>query len=178
MNPKRLSPDRQAMAAAFVGDVRNLAFAFARRNARDVPAADIVGEALVALVYAASLFDPARGVPFENWAKLVIRQAMVKAAYRWRRWGLPGSGDDEPLDTIDHRPAPEPDRQEDLEHDIDRLRRVVPPKLYELLRLHHVEGLTLTEIGKRRGLSRSRIGQLIEKGTEQARRMLPGLCEA
>jgi hypothetical protein len=36
----------------------------------------------------------------------------------------------------------------------------------------------LTEIGKRRALSRSRIGQLIEKGRGEARLVLSGLCEA
>jgi RNA polymerase sigma factor (sigma-70 family) len=75
---------------------------------------DLVGEARLALVCAATKFNPARGRPFASFASAVIRNALVKAVRRHQpHRSLTNSGRRamQPL----ARPLPDPDAAADVQ---------------------------------------------------------------
>src|SRR6476619_778695 len=84
----------QRRVQAFSPIAYQMARAFRRNRARDIPSDDLIGEALYGLTYAAGMYDEDRGVPFPAYASQVVRHRLVNAIISWRRqrWihGLPG----------------------------------------------------------------------------------------
>lgn len=176
--PPPLDSSRQALVVGFIQDTRRLACAFHRRHAPDVPSDEIIAEAAAGLAYAAALFDPARGVPFAGYAKLVIHHKMMHAAACWRRWRKAGPWptDDDGQD-MDAPAAPESDpcAQIDAAEQMARVRGALPARSYKVLRLRFTDELTLQRIGQRLGVGPERARQLEADAIEQARREL---CQA
>jgi len=157
-----------------------LAWKFARHNARDVPADELISEALYGLTYAAGLFDESRGVPFGAYATLVIRHRLIHAIIRWRRarriivplpvrFGSEG----ETWEAEDRNPPPEAHVGAAAREMCERVRRILPARWYTALRLYHAEGYSLSEVAARMGITRNRVRQLLDKAQDQARESFP-----
>ena len=81
-------------------------------TARDVPADELISEALFGLTYAAGRYDEDRHVPFGAYANMVIRHRLIQTVIRWRdkRFApLPdwSESSGEPWEAADYRPAPD-----------------------------------------------------------------------
>lgn len=176
-----LDPLDRALVEQHQSLAYRLAWYYARNRARDVPADELIAEALYGLTYAAGLFCESRRVPFPAYATLVIRHRLTHAVRTWRRAArevpypaAPLSGD-EPWEAPDYRP--EPDLGVGAREMCDRIRRLLPAQWYAILRLHHAEGRTFQEIANHFGLSRQRIRQLFAKATTRVRRHFPDWAE-
>jgi RNA polymerase sigma factor (sigma-70 family) len=160
--------------------VEALAWQQFRRCRRTVPLEELIGDAQLALAYAAGLFDEGKGVPFGAYATMVIRHRLVQAVTAWRRGGrldhvpftdlaggcLPG----EPLGFDPACPRTREAGQEAATRELlDRVRRTLPPRWFTLLQLYFSEERTLEEIGEQFGVSRERVRQLVAKAIARAR---------
>jgi RNA polymerase sigma factor (sigma-70 family) len=156
-----------------------LAWRIARHDARDVPADELVAEALLGLTYAASRYDEARQVPFTAYATRVIRHCVGHAVARWRRRArfVPLAErtweGDEAWESRERKSPPDPSGRSSARDVCDRLQRALPRRLFQVLYWHHVKGLDAQQISERLGLSRSRAWQLLAKATALARVRIP-----
>jgi len=183
---RRLGPADHLLVRQFTPLARHLAWRFARRRAPDLPADELIAEALFGLTYAASVYDEAREVPFGAFATLVIRHRLTHRTRSWRR--------DRRLSTTRRRPADLTDNDDEVWDELrevedrrppkpwsstaaageacERVRRVLPARSYAVLYQYHAEGCTLREIGERLGLTRERVRQIINKAIDLAREQL------
>ena len=175
---KPLDDAGQRRVSANLGLAYKLGWQFARRYARDLPADELIAEALYALTYAAGLYDPARNVPFPAYAALVIRHRLINAIREWRRGrrreALPpghdpdsGHWEAEYPTTVDIPTAAAAGEMCDL------VRRVLPPRLFDALRLYHAEGHSMDEIGGRLGVSKQRVSRMLVQAIDQVRKRFP-----
>ena len=176
-HPRPLDVPAQERAVAFTHLAYQLAWWFARNTARDVPADELISEALFGLTYAAGRYDEDRHVPFGAYANMVIRHRLIQTVIRWRdrRFApLPewSESSGEPWEAADYRPTPDLCARAAASELCDRVRRALPPRWYKALRLYYSDGLTLEEVGLRLGISRQRVAQVIIKATELAREAL------
>jgi RNA polymerase sigma factor (sigma-70 family) len=156
-----------------------VAWRFARSKARDVPADDLIGEALLGLTYAAAMYDDGRSVPFSAYARLVIHHRLIHWVRVWRRGRRlrlhrpepDENGDNAVWDAEDRHPRPDPAAGATARELCERIRRVLPAHLYAILHEYHAEGQTLREIGERLGISRQRVQQLLDKAADRAREL-------
>jgi RNA polymerase sigma factor (sigma-70 family) len=162
-----------------------LAWRTHRQHARDVPVDELIAEALYGLTYAAGLFDQTRRVPFVAYAALVLRHRLTHFVRAWRRAAArvgpyPGQAyeDDTPWEAADDNPDPDPVNGLAAREMCDRVRRVLPRQWYAVLRLYHAEGRTCQQIGRKFGVSRQRIQQVLIAATERARLSFPEWAEA
>jgi RNA polymerase sigma factor (sigma-70 family) len=181
----RLDEAAQERAQSHLHLVRILARQEYRRCSRTVPLEELLGEAGVALSYAAGLYDAARDVPFGAYATMVIRHRLVRAVTAWRRGGrldhvrftdLAATPDGVGLMDFDP-PCPrarEPYQVAVTQELLGHVRRVLPARWFRLLRLHYACGYTLEEIGELLGISRQRAQQLLVQALIRARRHRPG----
>lgn len=156
-----------------------LAWRFARRNARDLPADELISEALYGLTYASGLFKEERGVPFGAYARIVIRHRLIQLTLSWRRnrracqfptIATPAG----PIEVeAEDRPAPDQCAGAAVKEMCDRVREILPARLYDVLRLYHGEGYTLEEVGTRLGITRQRVTQLVNIARNQVRLRFP-----
>jgi RNA polymerase sigma factor (sigma-70 family) len=166
-------------AATHTPLARRLAWQFARGTARDVPADELVSEALYGLTYAAGRYDPGRGVPFPAYATLVIRHRLIQMVLRWRRNRQAGvlstwtDADDAPWEVEDPRPGPDLCTGAAAREMCERVRGVLPARWYAILRLCHVEGRSFQEVAARVGLSRQRVRQIVRLAADRAREHFP-----
>jgi RNA polymerase sigma factor (sigma-70 family) len=169
--PRPLSDGGRLLAETHAGLAYFLAGKFARNYGRD-EREETRCEALLALSYAASRYDPARGVPFENYAALVIKHALADHARRnqKRRALFAAPAQDDDPEPADHRHAQAGDDADRVEL-AELIRRTLPPRLAEVL-FAVAEGVTLEEIGRRFGVTRERVRQLKEKAAERIRASL------
>jgi RNA polymerase sigma factor (sigma-70 family) len=174
-----LDPVGRARVEAFAPLAYRLAWYYARQRARDVPADELIAEALYGLTYAAGMFDDRRRVPFPAYAVLVIRHRLGLLIRTWRRARRAGpypagtAYDGAPWEAADDRPKPELVAGASARDLCDRVRRVLPARWYTVLRLRHAEGWTFQEIGDHLGVSRQFIQQVVEKATVRVRRHFP-----
>src|SRR4051812_2961880 len=174
-----LDPVGRARVEAFAPLAYRLAWYYARQRARDVPADELIAEALYGLTYAAGMFDDRRRVPFPAYAVLVIRHRLGQLIRAWRRARRAGpfpagtAHDGAPWEAADDRPKPELVAGASARDLCDRVRRVLPARWYTVLRLRHAEGWTFQEIGDHLGVSRQFIQQVVEKATVRVRRHFP-----
>jgi RNA polymerase sigma factor (sigma-70 family) len=175
---RRLSPEVRGQAEAHVHLVDLLAREQYFLCGQLMPLDELLGEAQLALVYAASLYDAARNVPFGAYATLVVRHRLIQAVTVWRRFGrldhvrftdLPPTEDAAPFDPVCHRTR-ESYREAGDRELLERVRRVLPPRWFEVMRLYFAEGRTMEEIGRLLGISRQRVEQLLSKAIDRARR--------
>lgn len=178
--PRRLSPAAQELVTAHTWIAYRMAWRFARRHARDVPADELIADALYGLTYAASMFRTCHNVPFGAYATMVVRHRLIQAVVRWRRGKRAGrlptvltaQGEEMPWEAAD-RPAPDVQDSTAAREMCARVRRALPARLYKVLRLYHGEGYTLAEIGDRMGLSRQRIRQMVVQARDRVREVFP-----
>lgn len=129
--------------------------------------------ARLALVDAARTYEPAKG-QFSTHAVTAIRWKLITAATRGagrQEW----TGDEV---YVDNHPGREDDPAEAAaERDAatltplmaEEILESIPRRLARLLRMRYLEGLNQSEMALRMGLTKQRIGQLMEKAMRQAR---------
>jgi RNA polymerase sigma factor (sigma-70 family) len=150
------------------------------RCGRAVPLEELRGEAQFALVYAASLYDEHRGVPFGAYLTMVIRHRLVQAVTRWRRQRLLDhirftDLSAHNLEGVVHSFEPicpqsrEADEEIAVHELVDRVRGVMPARWFLLLELYFAREHTLEEIGQQFDISRERVRQLLTKAVARAR---------
>ena len=148
---------------------------FARREARRIPVDDLFSEALFGLAYAHSMCDPQRGVPFKKYAMMVICHRLRNLIASWRRREvevpLPRLRHDpevewQPEDTEDYREAGRSMDEDELWSEVSY---TLPPRQYEIIRLHYRSGCSLAQIGRRFGITRQRTCQLLAKARNRLR---------
>lgn len=154
-------------------------------GSEDLEAAGIVG-----LIQAVDRFDPARGIPFEGYATLRVRGAVLDevrrlddlsrtARLRARDDGQRGAvsleflqergelGDPTELAEVDVRAE-----SDGLRDDVERALAAIPDRERSILASYYSDGLTLAAIGRRLGVSEARVSQLHTRAIAQLRLVL------
>lgn len=156
-----------------------LAWQFARRRPVDLPVDELIAEAFYGLTYASALFKEEFGVPFGAYARIAIRHRLIQRIISWRRLRRASqipllSTPTGPLELeTEERPRPDLCSSTAAKEMCERVREVLPARLYEALRLYHGEGYTLEEIGSRLGITRQRVRQLFNIARDQVRQCFP-----
>jgi RNA polymerase sigma factor (sigma-70 family) len=177
---RQLDETARERAQAHLDLADALAWRQYQRCARTVPLEELQGEARLALVYAASLYDAEKGVPFGAYITMVVRHRLVQAVSLWRRGGrldhirltdLRAHNSEEDGQAFEpvcphHREAEEDAALQEL---VDRIRRIMPDRWFLLLELYFVREYTLEEIGEQFHISRERVRQLLAKAVSRAR---------
>lgn len=148
---------------------------------------DLASAAFLGLIDAVDRFEPGRGVPFEAYASLRIRGAMIdelrrtgerarhtEAADQPRVLSLDGLLEDEWRDvfTVAEDPVDESFDREDLRYRVQGALDGLPPRQRELLARYYADSLTLREAGQRMGISEARACQLHGRAIVNLRRAL------
>lgn len=167
-----------------------LARALARRVRRfDTPLADdddMTSAAFLGLIDAVDRFEPGRGVPFEAYASLRIRGAIIdelrridergrstNPATKPRTMSLDGLVEEDwrrfltTDDTVDEK-----FEHEDLCGRVQAALRDLPARQREVLARYYADELTLREAGQRMGVSEARACQLHGRAITNLRRAL------
>ncbi len=175
-----LDEEARQRVTQFTGLAHSLARNHHQQKARDIPMEELRAEALYALSYAAGRFDQNRGVPFGAYATMVIRHRLSQMVGVWRRSRRNISyrflSAEEEGQYLYEAPDPhtnEIDEQMNSNELLVLVRRHLPPRWFEMLRLYYSDGLTLQEIGEYQSVSKQRVQQLIEKAIKRARRKIP-----
>ena len=182
--------DAQARAALIERYVP-LARALARRmRLTDRPLADaddLASAAFLGLIDAVDRFEPGRGVPFEAYAGLRIRGAIIDELRRTDERGrttkpelqprvlsLDGLVEDEwrQFLTSTDESVHERFENEDLRGRVESALDQLPPRPREVLTRYYAESLTLREAGVRMGISEARACQLHGRAIFNLRRAL------
>ena len=146
---------------------------------------DLASAAVLGLIDAVDRFEPGRGVPFEAYASLRIRGAIIDELRRTGERSR-SNGDDQPrILSLDGLVEEEwmaflaTDDGVVARFDADDLRRRVegalgslPPRQREVLARYYAESMTLREAGARMGISEARACQLHGRAIFNLRRAL------
>lgn len=142
---------------------------------------DLESAGVLGLIDAVDRFEPGRGVPFEAYAALRIRGAVLdelRTATGGRRAEIPVqlsldellSAGDHTLPTVDETgPAR---AAEDLAARVESAIRYLPDRQRELIASYYGQSLTLREAGVRMGISEARASQLHTRAIQALRRAL------
>lgn len=146
-----------------------------------VGADDLASAGMVGLIDAVDRYEPDRGVPFEAYAILRIRGAILdelRSATGGRRADNPVQLSlDEMLEIGDHT-LPAVDERGAQRAEEDTAQRVksallfLPERQREVIRRYYGDALTLRETGLKMGISEARACQLHGRAIENLRRAL------
>ena len=163
---------------------------------------DVESAAVIGLINAVDRYDPERGVPFEGYAGLRIRGAILDELRRLddhtrdeRRHAREVAADTEPeigaygatlsldllLETGDRDWAAEDDStgvddNQDLRARVESALECLPPRQREVLARYYGDSLTLRESAVRMGISEARACQLHGRAIQNLRRELATLA--
>ncbi len=168
-----------------------LAQALSRRVRRfDTPIADgddLASAAYLGLIDAVDRFEPGRGVPFEAYAGLRIRGAIIDELRRTGERARNASAEESPrtvsldglLEGDWHEAVAVVDdgvdevfEHEDLRGRVEGALDGLPPRQREVLARYYADSLTLREAGARMGISEARACQLHGRAIVNLRRAL------
>lgn len=148
---------------------------------------DLASAAMLGLIDAVDRFEPGRGVPFEAYASLRIRGAIIDELRRTGERARNASPeetprtlslDDLPADDQQHAVAPVDDgvdeafEREDLRGRVQGALEGLPVRQREVLARYYADSLTLREAGARMGISEARACQLHGRAIVNLRRAL------
>ena len=146
---------------------------------------DLASAAVLGLIDAVDRFEPGRGVPFEAYASLRIRGAIIDELRRTGERSRSDAGDAPRMLSLDGLVEEDwmaflaTDDGVDARFDAEDLRRRVegalgslPPRQREVLARYYNESLTLREAGARMGISEARACQLHVRAIFNLRRAL------
>jgi RNA polymerase sigma factor for flagellar operon FliA len=176
---------RGALIERYVPLARALARRMRVASSAAADADDMFSAALIGLIDAVDRFEPGRGVPFEAYASLRIRGAIIDELRRMDERGR-GATTDAPIaisldglveadwdaflatdDELD-----EPFEREDLRGRVQKAVDMLPPRQREVLARYYADALTLREAGTRMGISEARACQLHGRAISNLRRAL------
>lgn len=176
---------RTALIERYVPLARVLARRMRVASSAAADADDMFSAALIGLIDAVDRFEPGRGVPFEAYASLRIRGAIIDELRRMDERGR-GATTDSPIaisldglveadwdaflatdDELD-----EPFEREDLRGRVQKAVDMLPPRQREVLARYYADALTLREAGTRMGISEARACQLHGRAISNLRRAL------
>ena len=142
---------------------------------------DLESAGVIGLIDAVDRYQPERGVPFEAYAALRVRGAVLDEL-RAATGGRPSEtvarvSLDELLEAGDHTlPATDeigPQRAaEDLAARVESALRYLPERQRQVIARYYGQSLTLRETGKTMGVSEARASQLHARAIENLRRAL------
>ena len=176
--------------AALIERYVPLARALARRVRVVTPLADaddMFSAALLGLIDAVDRFEPGRAVPFEAYASLRIRGAIIDelrriggrlrdgdAGERPRAVSLDGMVEEEwqAFLAVPDEALEEPYERADLRCRVQHALENLPPRQREVLARYYADSLTLREAGQRMGISEARACQLHGRAITNLRRAL------
>jgi RNA polymerase sigma factor (sigma-70 family) len=142
-----------------------------RRGPMDMNEALSVASA--AVVEAACRYDEAKAIPFPAYCLLVVRTKLKDAAAKEARYAAHHARHAE--DHQDDRTAddrePDPGRVAEVMEMVDKIRRALPPEVFQLLWDVLAEGRTMAEAGRDRDVSRQRAQQVVARGLARARQI-------
>jgi RNA polymerase sigma factor for flagellar operon FliA len=148
---------------------------------------DLASAAFLGLIDAVDRFEPGRGVPFEAYASLRIRGAVIDELRRTGERARNADAADQPrmvsldglLEGEKHVELPSTDDGVDETHEREDLRGRVevaldtlPARQREVLVRYYSDALTLREAGVRMGISEARACQLHGRAIHNLRRAL------
>lgn len=142
---------------------------------------DLESAGALGLIDAVDRFEPGRGVPFEAYAALRIRGAVIdelRSATGGRRAEMPTqlsldallTEGDHTLPTVDDSGAVR--AAEDLASRVESALRYLPDRQREVIARYYGQSLTLRETGVRMGISEARASQLHTRAIAALRRAL------
>ena len=175
--------------AALIERYLPLARALARRirliNSPLVDDDDVASAAVLGLIDAVDRFEPVRGVPFEAYASLRIRGAIIDELRRTGERSRSAHEDQPRVLSLDGLVEEEwvaflatddgVDAKfdaEDLRHRVEGAVESLPPRQREVLARYYAQSLTLREAGVRMGISEARACQLHGRAIYNLRRAL------
>jgi RNA polymerase sigma factor for flagellar operon FliA len=148
---------------------------------------DLASAAFLGLIDAVDRFEPGRGVPFEAYASLRIRGAIIDELRRTGERARNAEAPEQPrtlsldglLDGEKRVALPftddgvdEPFEREDLRGRVEVALDTLPPRQREVLVRYYTDALTLREAGVRMGISEARACQLHGRAIVNLRRAL------
>jgi RNA polymerase sigma factor (sigma-70 family) len=147
--PIRLDDAQQQLAASGVNLARRLAGDYSRRYNLDRD--ECLSAAMARLVRAAALFKPELGFAFTSYAHKAIRNALWRVLdleQQNHRIRSVAFGDNCP-DAVDHRMLEE--ATSEIRDMVERVRRCLSPRLWEVVWAYFAEGHTLKEVARQQG---------------------------
>ncbi|MEZ6143612.1 MAG: sigma-70 family RNA polymerase sigma factor [Zavarzinella sp.] len=165
---RTLTPAGQALAAAHFDFCTRIAIDYYRRHRRWAPFDDVLSEALMALCHAVCHFDADRGLAFATFAQVVIRRRLLKQS---RQLAI----DRKQLAAYrkEMRAAPIKTSAVRTELDLLPVRRLLPPRWYRVLCLHHCDQHPKRAIARQLGISPCQVARMIDESTKIIRRHYP-----
>ena len=159
-----------------------LAYKYARRTLMDHE--EIVSAALMGLVRAAHAFDPSRGFAATTYAHYAIERAIWTEIARMRAKGLGGCASGKPrfpvpeiesigevressLSTFDADMSEADDQRYRV---VQMLRLIKDRRARAMVRARFLRGMTLDECGKKFGVTKERVRQIVLKAVNVMRR--------
>ncbi len=168
IDPRQLAVDNLRLAY-------KVASSFTRRaQAVGLDMDDLRQEAVVALMRAAAVFDPARGFAFSTLAYKVIRQHLLGVLKKRRNRplaGLPRDCNGQELAFKDeHGEAPDaPAEGDDEKALVQRLMLMLHPEDRRAIELHYLGSKTLSEVAQATGVSKERVRQRLVRALARMR---------
>ena len=168
--------DVRDVTAQNLGLAYKIAGTFARRaQAVGLDIEDLRQEAVIALIRAASAFDPARGFAFSTLAGRSIQYHLIRVldTRRFRRLlGLPTDGERQMVDFADpDELTPEATAEAtDNQRMMQQLLCVLRPRHRQVIEMYYFKDYTLAEVGQRIGVSKERARQLLAGALKRMRK--------
>jgi RNA polymerase sigma factor for flagellar operon FliA len=178
---------RAALIERYLPLARNLSRRVRALGTPVTDADDLASAAFLGLIDAVDRFEPGRGVPFEAYASLRIRGAMIDELRRTGERSRNVAAEEQPRTvSLDGLPegewheglvatdagVDEPFEREDLRGRVEHALDELPPRQRELLARYYADSLTLREAGVRMGISEARACQLHGRAIVNLRRAL------
>jgi RNA polymerase sigma factor (sigma-70 family) len=156
----RLEPGHVAM-------VYRLARRLKRRLPPTVELAELVSDGFLGLEKAWQRFEPARGTPFDAFAVVYVRGAMLDRLRARQRQARASPSTDRVMGEHVYEPAIERSSEQRL--GLPMLLGGMPRRTRLALLLYHIEGLTMQQIADCLGVTEARVSQLQARGVARLR---------
>jgi RNA polymerase sigma factor for flagellar operon FliA len=181
---------RHALIVRYLPLCRRIAHATKVLPTAALGSEDLEAAGAIGLIQAVDRFDPDRGIPFEGYAVLRVRGAVLDEARRLdelsRSARLRATDDDHrgalSLEFLQARgelgdpaQAAEVDERaacDGLRDDVERALAAIPVRERSILASYYTDGLTLAAIGRHLGVSEARVSQLHTRAIAQLRSVL------